>query len=99
MKRFVWHGQAARVVFGAGALSQLGRGIGSLGGRSAAQAVFDLARDNAAPVALRGIGMQAQDLERACDVALQNQDPTPRRLGRAAVRWLQDAFDGNRPAV
>ena len=70
----------------------------ALGAASAAQAVFDLARDNGAPVALRDIGMQPQDVDRACDLALQNQYPNPRPLEREAIRrLLQDAFDGTRP--
>jgi maleylacetate reductase len=65
---------------------------------SAAQAVFDLANNNAAPVALKDIGMKATDLDRACDIALQNQYPNPRPLERAALRQLlQNAFDGVRP--
>ncbi len=70
----------------------------ALEGRSAAQAVYDLARDNGAPVALRDIGLQEGDLDRACDIALQNQYPNPRPLERAAIRQLlQDAFEGRRP--
>jgi maleylacetate reductase len=72
----------------------------ALGGQgSAARAVFDLARDNGAPVALRDIGMKEADLDRACDIAMQNQYPNPRPLERVAIRQLfQDAFDGVRPA-
>ena len=72
----------------------------ALGGTSSApQAVFDLARDNGAPVALKDIGLQAADLDRACDIALQNQYPNPRPLERTAIReLLQHAFDGIRPA-
>ncbi|MDR3395257.1 MAG: maleylacetate reductase [Parasulfuritortus sp.] len=67
---------------------------------SAPQAVFDLARDNGAPGALKDIGMKAADLDKACDLALQNQYPNPRPLERAAIRQLlQDAFDGVRPAA
>ena len=73
-----------------------------LGGHSAvsaAQAVFDLAKDNGAPVALKDIGMKEADLDRACDIALQNQYPNPRPLERLAIRQLfQDAFEGKRPA-
>ena len=70
----------------------------ALGGDSAAQAVYDLARDNGAPVALKAIGMKAEDLDKACDIALSNQYPNPRALERAAIRQLlQDAFDGVRP--
>lgn len=66
---------------------------------SAPQATFDLAHDNGAPLALKDIGMKSSDLDRACDLALQNQYPNPRPLERAALRQLlQDAFDGARPA-
>jgi alcohol dehydrogenase class IV len=70
----------------------------ALGARSASQGVFDLARDNGAAVALRDIGMKASDLDKACDMAMQNQYANPRPLERAAVRQLlQHAFDGQRP--
>lgn len=70
----------------------------ALGAADAAQAVYDLARDNGAPVALRDLGLRAQDLDTACDIALQNQYPNPRPLERKAIRaLLQDAFDGRRP--
>ena len=70
----------------------------ALGGQSAAQAVFDLAKNNGAPVALRDIGMKAADLDRGCDIAMSNQYPNPRPLERGAIRQLlQDAFDGVRP--
>lgn len=70
----------------------------ALGGASAAQAVYDLAKDNGAPVALKDIGMKEADLDKACDIALQNQYPNPRPLERAAIRQLfQDAFEGVRP--
>jgi maleylacetate reductase len=72
----------------------------ALGGKSAAQAVFDLARNNGAPVALRDIGMKEADLDKACDIAMQNQYPNPRPLERVAIRQLlQDAYDGVRPSV
>jgi alcohol dehydrogenase class IV len=71
----------------------------ALEGRSAPQAVFDLARGNGAPVALRDLGLKEADLDRACDLAMQNQYPNPRSLERAGIRQLlQDAFEGNRPA-
>ena len=70
----------------------------ALGGQSAAQAVFDLARDNGVPVALKDIGMKESDLDKACDIAMQNQYPNPRPLERQAIReLLQNAFEGKRP--
>ncbi len=72
----------------------------ALSGSSAAQAVFDLAKNNGAPVALKDIGMKEADLDKACDIALQNQYPNPRPLERAAIRQLlQHAFEGVRPRV
>jgi maleylacetate reductase len=71
----------------------------ALDGKGAPQAVYDLAKDNGAPVALKDIGMKEQDLERACDIAMANQYPNPRPLERLAIRrLLQDAFEGLRPA-
>ncbi|MES2511964.1 MAG: maleylacetate reductase [Pseudomonadota bacterium] len=70
----------------------------ALQAKSAAQAVFDLARDNGAPVGLKDIGMKEADLDKACDIAMQNQYDNPRPLERVALRQLfQDAFEGTRP--
>lgn len=78
------------------AVARVGR---ALGGGSGAQAVYDLAQGNGARVALRDIGMNESDLDRACDIAMSNQYPNPRALERAALRQLlQNAFEGVRPA-
>ena len=71
----------------------------ALGSDDAPRGVYALARDNGAPLALRDIGLKADDLDRACDIALQSQYPNPRPLERAALRQLlQNAFDGTPPA-
>ncbi|SOY68932.1 Maleylacetate reductase [Cupriavidus taiwanensis] len=68
-------------------------------GASGPQAVFDLAASLGAAVALRDIGMREDDLDRACELALQAQYPNPRPLEAKALRQLlQDAFDGAPPA-
>jgi maleylacetate reductase len=70
----------------------------ALGARNAAQAVFDLAQGNGAPVSLRELGMKAEDVARAAEIALRNQYPNPRPLEPAAIRaLLQDAWEGRRP--
>ena len=76
------------------------RGIAAaLNGDRAPAAIFDLARDNGAPVSLRALGLREQDLDRACDLALSNQYPNPRGLEREGIRaLLQNAFEGRRPA-
>lgn len=83
------------------AVARIGRALGVAGRGSAAAALFDLAHDNGAPVALRAIGMRAQDLDRAADAALASPYWNPRPLGAAqrdALRaLLQRAYDGVRP--
>lgn len=70
----------------------------ALGAADAPQGVFDLAKSLGAPTALREIGMREEDLDRACDIALQTPYPNPRPLERAALRaLLQDAYEGARP--
>lgn len=63
-----------------------------------ARAVYDLAARHGAPVSLRAIGMPAAGLDRAADLAVQNEYPNPRPLERDALRaLLQRAFDGSPP--
>jgi len=77
------------------AMARVARALGATG---AAQGVYDLAKRHGAPVALKAIGMPADGLDQAADLAVQNQYPNPRPLERAAIRvLLQRAFDGTRP--
>ena len=70
----------------------------ALGARNAARGVFDLAQRHHAPVALKDIGMPADGLDRAADLAVQTPYPNPRPLERGPIRaLLQRAFDGTRP--
>lgn len=70
----------------------------ALGVSDAARGVFELARQLGAPTSLAAIGMTADGLDRAADLAVQNQYPNPRPLERAALRaLLQRAFDGAPP--
>ena len=71
----------------------------ALGRDDAPQGVFDLANGAGARMALKDIGMRRADLDRACEIAMQNRYPNPRPLEANAIRrLLQDAFDGVRPA-
>ena len=77
------------------AMARIARALGTAG---AAPGVYDLAQRHGAPVALKDIGMPADGLDRAADLAVTNQYPNPRPLERAAIReLLQRAFDGTRP--
>ncbi len=70
----------------------------ALGAPDAAQGVFDLAARHGAPTSLKAIGMPEGGLDRAADLASQNQYPNPRPLARDALRaLLQRAFDGSSP--
>ena len=71
----------------------------ALGTTDAAQGVFDLARDNGAPMALKDIGLKEPDIDIALDLALKNPYWNPRPLERAALRaLLVAAYEGRRPA-
>jgi maleylacetate reductase len=73
----------------------------ALNTQSAAQGLFDLAARNGAPVALRDIGMEEEDLDKAADMAVSNPYWNPRPFGReqrGEIRnLLQRAFEGLRP--
>ncbi len=73
----------------------------ALGAASAPAGLQALARDNGAPIALKDIGMKAEDLDRAADIAVSNPYWNPRPFGppeRDAIRaLLQRAFDGDPP--
>ena len=94
------HALAYNAAAAAEAMARVARAVVSAGrpAASAPRAVFDLARDHGAPTALRELGMPAGDLDRAADLAVQNQYPNPRPLERAAIReLLQRAYEGARP--
>lgn len=64
----------------------------------AALAVQRLARYSGAPTSLAALGMPADGLDRAADLAVQTPYPNPRVLTRASIRaLLQRAFDGHAP--
>jgi maleylacetate reductase len=63
-----------------------------------AQGVFDLARDNGVPTALKDIGLKESDIGVALDIALKNPYWNPRPIERAALRaLLEAAYEGRRP--
>ena len=66
-------------------------------GLTVPQAIYDLARDHGAPVALKDLGLSEPDLLKALDIALQNQYPNPRPLEKAPLReLLYNAWQGVR---
>jgi alcohol dehydrogenase class IV len=70
----------------------------ALGTKDAAQGIFDLIGTIGAPRALKEIGMPADGLERAAELATQNQYPNPRPIEIGPIReLLQNAYEGRRP--
>jgi len=71
----------------------------SLSAGSAAQGVYDLAKNLGAPYSLKQLGMKEADLERAADVAMKSPYPNPAPLDRERLlSLLRDAYEGKRPA-
>ena len=65
-----------------------------------ARALQSLTARHGAPTSLAALGMPADGLDRAADLAAQTPYPNPRPLERAALRaLLQRAFDGAVPAA
>ena len=73
----------------------------ALGVENGPLGVYQLAKDNGAPVALKDIGMKAADLDLAADLAVKQPYWNPRPFGlpqRDEIRaLLQRAFDGSPP--
>jgi alcohol dehydrogenase class IV len=84
----------------------MARVVRALGGAAtgdpldAARALHALARRYGAPTSLAALGMPAEGLDHAADLAVQTPYPNPRPLDRAALRaLLQRAFEGAAPAA
>ncbi|MGH7947789.1 MAG: maleylacetate reductase [Candidatus Binataceae bacterium] len=72
----------------------------ALGAPTASGGLFDLGVSVGAKMALRELGLQAGDLDRAADLAVENPYYNPRPITREAIRsLLEDAFEGRRPLV
>ena len=70
----------------------------ALGARDAAQGIFDLIATIGAPRALKDIGMPPDGIERAAELATQNQYPNPRPIEIGPIReLLRNAYEGRRP--
>lgn len=70
----------------------------ALATREPAQALFDLAKSNGAPVSLQSIGMKEADLDRACELVMSAQYPNPRPLEKYAIaNLLRRAYRGEPP--
>ncbi|ORC47421.1 maleylacetate reductase [Burkholderia sp. A27] len=79
------------------AMQRIARALGS---EDAALGVYELAKRCGAPLALKDIGMSAEDVSKAADIASSNPYWNPRQIEREAVLGLlQDAFYGIAPTA
>ncbi|WP_321797494.1 maleylacetate reductase [Caballeronia sp. J97] len=70
----------------------------ALGTEDAAVGVYQLAKANGAPTALKEIGMKAEDVEKAAEIASANPYWNPRPVERDAIlSLLQSAYEGVLP--
>ncbi|HXX11766.1 MAG TPA: maleylacetate reductase [Burkholderiales bacterium] len=71
----------------------------ALDAEDAAQALYALARELGAPLALKDIGMRESDLDRAAEIATKSPYYNPRPVEYGAIRkLLDDAYHGREPA-
>ncbi len=78
------------------AMRRAARGLGDV--ENAAAGLYDLARRLDVPRALKDIGLDAGDLDRAADMATKNPYYNPRAVTRESVRaLLEEAFHGRPP--
>lgn len=80
------------------AMARIARALGASGGGDAATGLYDLAGAVGAPRSLAALGMPADGIDRAADLAVQTPYGNPRPLERAAIReLLARAFTGALP--
>ena len=82
------------------AMARIAQALGGNGaaGGDPAGGLYDLARNIGAPLSLDAIGMKAEALDDAAQLATQNAYYNPRPIEYAAIRQLlQNAWEGRRP--
>jgi alcohol dehydrogenase class IV len=80
------------------AMQRIRRALGRFDTGDAASGLLAFARSVGVTATLRDIGMPADGLDRAADLAVQNPYYNPRPIERDAIRaLLQRAYDGDRP--
>jgi maleylacetate reductase len=80
------------------AMARIRRALGAFDDGDAASGLLALSHAVGARTALRDIGMPADGLDRAADLAVQNPYDNPRPIERGAIReLLRRAFDGLAP--
>jgi maleylacetate reductase len=92
------HAMAYNAAAAPEAMARIARALGLAQAADAPRGLFELARTLGAPTALAAIGMPADGLDRAAELAAAAPYPNPRPLERAALRsLLQRAYEGQPP--
>ncbi len=92
------HAAAYNSAAASAAMARVARALGGARAEDAAPGLFDLAASVSAPTSLQAIGMTADGLDRAADLAVQNPYFNPAPVTREGIRaLLDDAFHGRRP--
>lgn len=77
------------------AMARVARALAS---GSAAEGLYDLAASLGAPLSLAAIGMKADALDQAAEIAVENPYYNPRPVTKDGIRaLLQNAFEGRKP--
>ena len=70
----------------------------AIGAKDAALGLFELAKRLGAPTSLQAIGMKADGIDKAADLAVKNPYWNPRPIDRAGIhRLIDNAFHGRAP--
>ena len=81
------------------AMMRISKALSLAGKQYAAGGLYDLAKSIGAPLALKDIGMQESDLDKAAEIATTNPYYNPRPIELGPIRkLLDDAYFGRRPS-
>jgi maleylacetate reductase len=80
--------------------SKMADAMGAARGKDVPKLFYDLLHSVSDRTSLASLGLKASDLDRAADLASQNQYPNPRPIERGAIRaLLEDAQLGRQPTL
>ncbi|GAA5922650.1 maleylacetate reductase [Sporobolomyces koalae] len=92
------HATAYNAPFAPKAIEQIHQALGLDANTSAAQGLYDLAKNGQVATGLKQLGFKEQDLERCAEIAVKNPYPNPAPLEKEKIlKLLTDAFHGTRP--
>ncbi|GAA6036597.1 hypothetical protein JCM8097_001244 [Rhodosporidiobolus ruineniae] len=92
------HAVAYNAPYAPEAVARVSKALEVSEGQSAAQKLFDLAKENGAPYSLKELGFKEEDLEKAADIAAKAPYPNPAPLEKEKLlQLLRNAYNGTRP--